>query len=81
MSICSCCYHRMKHEGFDVGEWWNNEPDMVKVCSTECKDILWKMVQDGTWMLHRPKAMFPEANQKATEGPVALTDKQFGSDG
>ena len=76
MSICSCCYHRMNHNGFNVGEWWNNEPDMVKVCSTECKDKLWKLVQDGTWMDHKPAAMFPKSTQKP-KGPTALTDKQF----
>ena len=79
MSICSYCYHRMDHNGFNVGEWWNNEPDMVKVCSTECKDKLWKMVQDGTWMIHKPEAMFPEYHnkKKISKGPVAFTDTQF----
>ena len=79
MSICSCCYYRMNHNGFNVGEWWNNEPDMVKVCSTECKDKLWKMVQDGTWMDHKPEAMFPEYHNKKKnpKGPVAFTDTQF----
>ena len=79
MSICSYCYHRMDHNGFNVGEWWNNEPDMVKVCSTECKDKLWKMVQDGTWMFHKPEAMFPEYHnkKKTSKGPVAFTDTQF----
>ena len=79
MSICSCCYHRIKHNGFNVGEWWNNESDMVKVCSVECKDKLWKMVQDGTWMDHKPKAMFPEYHnkKKISKGPVAFTDTQF----
>ena len=79
MSICSYCYHRMNHNGFNVGDWWNNEPVMVKVCSTECKDKLWKMVQDGTWMDHKPEAMFPEYHnkKKIPKGPVAFTDTQF----
>ena len=79
MSICSYCHLRIKHNGFNVGEWWNNEPDMVKVCSTECKDKLWKMVQDGTWMDHKPEAMFPEYHnkKKIPKGPVAFTDTQF----
>ena len=79
MSICSYCHLRIKHNGFNVGEWWNNESDMVKVCSTECKDKLWKMVQDGTWMDHKPEAMFPEYHnkKKIPKGPVAFTDTQF----
>ena len=79
MSICSYCHLRIKHNGFNVGEWWNNEPDMVKVCSTECKNKLWKMVQDGTWMDHKPEAMFPEYHnkKKIPKGPVAFTDTQF----
>ena len=79
MSICSYCYHRMNHEGFNVGHWWNNDPYLAKVCSTECKDKLWKLVQDGTWMKHKPAAMFPEYHNKKKnpKGPTALTDKQF----
>jgi hypothetical protein len=52
---------------------------MVKVCSIECKDKLWKMVQDGTWMDHKPEAMFPEyhSKKKNPKGPVAFTDTQF----
>ena len=73
MSICSYCYHRMNHNGFNVGEWWNNEPDMVKVCSQECKDKLWKMVQDGTWMDHKPEAMFPEYYKSQAEEVKQVT--------
>lgn len=76
MSVCSYCYHRMKHDGFNVGHWWNNEPYLAKVCSKKCKDKLWKLVQDGTWMDHKPAAMFPKSTQKP-KGPTALTDKQF----
>ena len=67
MAVCSCCYEKTVVTGFDVGEWWNNDPDMVKVCSVECKDKLWKMVQDGTWMDHKPKAMFPEYHKRLKE--------------
>ena len=125
MSICSCCYNQFTNEGFNVGHWWNNDPDISKVCSVVCKDKLWQMVQDGTWMDHKPVAMFPSAGRKVepgfetneveirqfgirgevvpkvsgdeevkqvtqnwanseTElrknGPVALTDKQFGNE-
>ena len=75
MSICSYCYHRMDHNGFNVGEWWNNESDMIKVCSTKCKDKLWKMVQDGTWMDHKPEAMFGKKEKKSNL--KAYTDTQF----
>ena len=67
MAVWSCCYEKTVVTGFDVGEWWNNEPDMVKVCSVECKDKLWNMVQDGTWMDHKPKAMFPEYHERLKE--------------
>ncbi len=67
MSICSCCYNRFTNEGFNVGHWWNNDPDISKVCSVVCKDKLWQMVQDGTWMDHKPVAMFPSAGRKEME--------------
>ena len=67
MSICSCCYNRFTNEGFNVGHWWNNDPDISKVCSVVCKDKLWQMVQDGTWMDHKPKAMFPEYHKRLKE--------------
>ena len=41
MAVCSYCYEKTVVTGFDVGEWLNNEPDMVKVCSVEFKDKLW----------------------------------------
>ena len=74
---CSHCYRTLNHKGFNVGHWWNNDPYLAKVCSEKCKDKLWKMMQDGTWMSHKPKAMFPEATQKVSKGPVAFTDTQF----
>jgi hypothetical protein len=36
------------------------------------------MLQDNTWMIHRPVAMFSETSQKK-KGPTAMTDKQFGT--
>jgi hypothetical protein len=79
MSICSCCLHRITHRNeIEVGHWWNNEPYLAVVCSESCKDKLWKMLQDKTWMIHRPVAMFPETSQKI-KGPNAMTDKQFGT--
>ena len=68
MSICSCCYNRFTNEGFNVGHWWNNDPDISKVCSVVCKDKLWKMVQDGTWMDYKPVAMFPTNGRKVEPG-------------
>ena len=100
MSICSCCYSRFSGAGFNVGQWWNNDPDISKVCSTKCKKRLWVMVQNGTWMTERKLPRYrgevvpivPDedevkqvtqnwANSEAEvrrNGPVALTDKQFG---
>ena len=75
MSVCSCCLHRIKHRNvIEVGHWWNNSPDLAVVCSEDCKDKLWKMLQDKTWMIHRPVKMFPN---KKVSGPSSLTDKQF----
>jgi len=45
MSICSNCYHRIKHSNvIDVGHLWNNEPGLVVVCSDKCKDEIEKKV-------------------------------------
>ena len=74
MSICSYCHHRFHTEGIEVGHWWNNEPYLAVVCSESCKDKLWKMLQDKTWMIHRPAAMF---SNKKVKRPTSLTDKQF----
>ena len=82
MSHCSHCYNTFSHNGFNVGHWWNNEPYMAKVCSVECKDKLWKMMQDGTWMTDRK---FPSsetttaAGKKEVSGLKAYTDTQFES--
>ena len=75
---CSYCYTTFSHRGINVGHWWNNESYLAKVCTQSCKNKLWKLVEEGTWMNHKPAAMFPERAQKKTKGPTALTDKQFG---
>ena len=54
MSICSNCYHRIRHRNkIDVGHWWNNPPDHVYVCSDKCKEEIEKKVADGTWIVMR----------------------------
>lgn len=59
MSICSCCCNRINHTNkIEVGHWFGNDSFIAVVCSEECKDKLWKMLQDGTWMTHKPIAMF-----------------------
>ena len=80
MSHCSHCYHRFNHSGFNIGHWWNNDPYLAKVCSVECKDKLWKMMHDGTWMDHKPEAIFGKKKHKPSpnfDGPQSITDKQF----
>lgn len=76
MSICSYCYESNIAPKHDVGHWWNNPTDIAYVCSDECRTKLKELVQNGTWMEHKPVAMFPEYRKKET-GPTALTDKQF----
>ena len=40
MSICSNCYHRIKHRNaIEVGHLWNNEPFLGVVCSDKCKEL------------------------------------------
>ena len=51
------------------------------VCSDKCYTKLKELVDNRTWMDHRPPAMF--GNKKSEKpspnfGPSALTDKQFG---
>ena len=74
---CSYCYHSFQHKVIEVGHWWKNSPDLAVVCSDTCKDKLWKLVEDRTWMLYKPPVMFPEATH-GVKGPTAITDKQFG---
>ena len=75
MSICTNCYHRIKHSNvIEVGQLWNNEPYLAVVCSDKCKDEIEKKIKDGTWMTART---FPK--KKSDEGSLkAITDKQFG---
>ena len=78
MSVCSNCYHRIRHRNkIDVGHWWNNPPDHVYVCSDKCKEEIEKKVADGTWMIMRP---FPKTEKEDDGLPTALTDKQFGTE-
>ncbi len=79
MSICSNCYESQISIKHDVGHWWNNLPDHVYVCSDKCYEKLEQLVKNGTWMDHKPTAMFGES-KKVTKGLTALTDKQFGAE-
>jgi len=73
--ICSNCYKSQVSIKHDVGHWWNNPPDHVFVCSDKCYTELEKLVKDGTWMDHKPEAIF--GKKKNTN--IAITDKQFNS--
>ena len=81
--ICSYCYNSQIKPKHDVGHWWNNPPDSVYVCSDECYAELEKLVKDGTWMDHKPEAIFgkkkhkPSPNFEKEKGPKSITDKQF----
>ena len=79
MSICSYCYKSQIVPKHDVGKWWNNPEDSVYVCSDECYTKLEELVDNGTWMHHKPEAIFGKKKQKPSPnfGPVSLTDKQF----
>ena len=81
MSVCSNCYHRIKHKNaIEVGHLWNTEPFLAVVCSDKCKEEIEKLVTsqkkgDGNWMTMRA---FPKREED--DGlPTALTDKQFGT--
>ena len=77
MSICSNCYHRIKHKkAIEVRQLWNNEPFLGVVCSDKCKEEIVKKVPDGTWMGMRS---FPKTVLEDLGLPTALTDKQFGT--
>ena len=79
MSLCSYCYKGNITPKHDVGKWWNNPEDSVHVCSDEFYAELEKLVQSGTWMDHKPEAIFGKKKQKPSPnfGPVSLTDQQF----
>jgi len=82
--ICSYCYKTQISIKHDVGHWWNNPPDSVYVCSDECYTELEKLVQNGTWMEHKPKAIFGKKGESSSPNfgkvPEAITDKQFTED-
>ena len=82
--ICSYCYKSQIMPKHDVGHWWNNPPDSVYVCSDECYTELEKLVQNGTWMEHKPKAIFGKRGKNSSPNfgkvPEAITDKQFTED-
>ena len=81
--ICSYCYETNTIGELDVSKWWNNPPDSVWVCSKKCYNELEKLVKDGTWMDHKPEAIFgkkkhkPSPNFEKERGPKSITDKQF----
>ena len=79
MSICSYCYESQITPKHDVGKWWNNPKDSVYVCSDECYTKLKELVDNRTWMDHKPVAIFRRKSKKPSPnfGPVSLTDKQF----
>ena len=84
--ICSYCYKTQIAVKHDVGHWWNNPEDSVYVCSDDCYTKLEKLVKDGTWMDHKPEAIFGKKKHKSPSfdkpslrevGPKSITDKQF----
>ena len=81
MSLCSYCYTRNITPKHDVGHWWNNPEDSVYVCSDECYTKLKELVDNGTWMTHKPKAIFGKKRNKTSANfgdvPEAITDKKF----
>ena len=81
MSLCSYCYKGSIVPKHDVSSWWNNPEDSVFVCSDECYTKLKELVDNRTWMEHKPEAIFGKKSKKPSPnfGPSALTDKQFGA--
>ena len=79
MSICSYCYKGNISPKHDVGHWWNNPKDSVYVCSDESYTKLKELVDNRTWMDHKPEAIFGRNSKKQSPnvGPASLTDKQF----
>jgi len=82
--ICSYCYDTQIVGEYDVGHWWNNPADSVYVCSKKCYTELEKLVTDGTWMDHKPEAIFGTKKQEKRvskkKSISAVTDKQFTGD-
>ena len=71
MSACANCYQYIPEQNprewrgnevelFDVGHWWNEEWGRVYVCSKKCRDELKHRVENGTWMLWRHIADYPQ---------------------
>ena len=71
MSACANCYQYIPEQNpryqegdevelFDVGHWWDEEWGRVYVCSKKCRDELKHRVEDGTWMLWRHLADYPQ---------------------
>ncbi len=78
--ICSYCYNTQIVGEYDVGHWWNNNPDSVYVCSKKCYTELEKLVTDGTWMEHKPEAIFGKKKKVKKEKVIeSITDKRFTS--
>ena len=87
--ICSYCYKTQIAAKHDVGHWWNNPEDSVYVCSDKCYAELEILVKDGTWMDHKPEAIFGKKRKPSPsfdkpsprdKGPKSITDKQFTGD-
>ena len=78
--ICSNCYKTRISVKHDVSHWWNNSPEMIFVCSDKCYNELEQHAKNGTWLTHKPEAIFgkPKSTKKV-KGPMSLTDKQFDS--
>ena len=72
--ICSYCYTPRIKPKHDVSHWWNNPPEHAYVCSNKCYTELEKLVKDGTWIYHKPPAIFKKKSISA------VTDKQFTGD-
>jgi len=79
VSLCSYCYKGNITPKHDVGKWWNNPEDSVYVCSDDCYTKLKELVDNRTWMEHKPEAIFGKKKNTSSPnfGPVSLTDKQF----
>ncbi len=78
--ICSYCYDTQIVGEYDVGHWWNNNPDSVYVCSKKCYTELEKLVKNRTWMEHKPEAIFGKKKKVKKEKVIeSITDKRFTS--
>jgi hypothetical protein len=69
----------------NVGHWWNNAADDIVVCSDKCYAELEILVKEGTWMDHKPEAIFGKKKHVPSPNfekkiPQSITDKQFTGD-